>query len=113
MSDPHPTLRFVERGGAPVLEVGGTWTAFTLHDLRQRLDKARRAGPGRAAAKGPHTVDATHVERLDTTGALEILQLAGGPKAEVETAEKDHAQLFDVVKANMVEPAAPRHVDFL
>jgi phospholipid/cholesterol/gamma-HCH transport system permease protein len=96
-----------------VLEVGGTWTVFSLHDLRQRLDKARRAGPGRAGAKGPHAVDATHVERLDTAGALEILQLAGGAKAEVETSEEDHAELFEVVKANMVEPAPPRHVDFL
>jgi phospholipid/cholesterol/gamma-HCH transport system permease protein len=113
MPDPHPTLRFVERGGTPVLEVGGTWTVFSLHDLRQRLDKARRAGPGRAGAKGPHAVDATHVERLDTAGALEILQLAGGAKAEVETSEEDHAELFEVVKANMVEPAPPRHVDFL
>jgi len=96
-----------------VLEVGGTWTAFSLHDLRQRLDKARRAAPGGRGSKEPHAVDATQVERLDTTGALEILQLAGGAQAEIEAAAKDHAELFEVVKANMVERAPPRHVDFL
>ena len=112
MAEPHPTLRYVERGGASVLEVGGTWTAFSLHDVRQRLDKARRAAPGRTAAK-TSTVDAKNVERLDTTGALEILQLAGGADAEIETAGQDHADLFKVVKQNMVEAPQARHVDFL
>ena len=112
MAETDPTLRFVDRGGASVLEVGGTWTAFTLHGVRQRLDKARHATPG-GSAKGPHAVDATKVKRLDTTGALEILQLAGGSDAAIETAEKDHAELFEVVKANMVEASPPRHVDFL
>src|SRR5690349_8728133 len=111
MAEPHPTIRYVERGGTSVLEVGGNWTVFGLHGLRQRLDKARRATPGgaRAASK----VDATNVERLDTAGALEILQLAGGPETEVEAAGQDHADLFKVVKENMTVPAKPRHVDFL
>jgi phospholipid/cholesterol/gamma-HCH transport system permease protein len=112
MAEPHPTLRYVERGGAPVLEVGGTWTVFSMKALRQRIDKARRTAPGagRAAAS---VVDATHVERLDTAGALEILQLAGGgPGIEVETAEQHHAELFKVVQDNMCVPLRPRHVDW-
>src|SRR6202012_3066180 len=107
MAELDPPLRFVDRGGASVLEVGGTWTAFTLHGLRQRLDKARRAAPGGRDARAPKAVDATKVKRLDTTGALEILQLAGGADAKIETAEKGHAELFEVVKANMVEAPRP------
>jgi phospholipid/cholesterol/gamma-HCH transport system permease protein len=111
MAESQPTIRYVERAGTSVLEVGGTWTVFTLHGLRQRLDKARGAAHGGARGKAS-MVDATHVERLDTAGALEILQLAGGPEAEIKAAEK-HAELFKVVKENMHEPPAPRHVDWL
>jgi phospholipid/cholesterol/gamma-HCH transport system permease protein len=111
MAESDPTIRYVERGGASVLEVGGTWTVFSLHGLRQRLDKARRAAPGRG--KKASTVDATHVKRLDTTGALEILELAGGPEAEIHTEEPGHAELFKVVKENMCVPEPRRHEDFL
>ena len=112
MAEPHPTIRYVERGGTSVLEVGGTWPVFSLKGLRQRLDKARRAAPGGSKAAAS-AVDATKVERLDTAGVLEILQLAGGPAAEVKTAEPGHADLFKVVKDNMHEAPKPRHVDFL
>ena len=101
MAEPDPTLRYAERGGASVLEVGGTWTVFSMKGLRSRVDKARRAtrGGSRAAAT---VVDAKNVERLDTAGALEILQLAGGgPDTEVETAEEHHADLFKVVQGSM------------
>jgi phospholipid/cholesterol/gamma-HCH transport system permease protein len=111
MAEPNPTIRYVERGGTSVLEVGGTWTVMSLHSLRQRHDKA--AGAARGGGKPTGVVDATHLERLDTTGALEILQLAGGPQAEVQTSEQSHAELFKVVKDNMQEPPKPRHVDFL
>ena len=111
MAEPHPTIRYVERGGTSVLEVGGTWTVFSLKGLRQRLDKARRGGPG--GAKAASIVDATKVERLDTAGVLEILQLAGGPETDVKTAEPGHDDLFKVVKANMRAPDEPRHVDYL
>lgn len=113
MAEAHPTLRYVERGGARVLEVGGTWTVFSMQGLRRQVDKARRAaqGAGRAATK---LVDATHVERLDTAGALEILQLAGaGPETEIQTTEKGHADLFKVVQDNMREPPKPRHVGWI
>src|SRR5688572_9042003 len=112
MAESEPTIRYVERGGAPVLEVGGTWTVFSLHGLRQRLDKARRAAQGGGRGKA-NTVDATHLKRLDTAGALEILQLAGGPDAEIKTAEQGHADLFKVVKENMCVPPKARHVYFL
>jgi phospholipid/cholesterol/gamma-HCH transport system permease protein len=111
MAEPHPTLRYVERGGASVLEVGGTWTVFSLHALRQNLEKARRATSG--GGQSARRVDATKVQRLDTAGALEILQLAGGAGAEVEAAEQGHADLFKVVKDNMCVPTPPRQVDFL
>ena len=112
MAEPEPTIRYVERSGAPVLKVGGTWTVFSLHDLRKRLDKARREAQGGGRAKA-NTVDATDLKRLDTAGALEILQLAGGPDAEIKTAEQSHADLFKVVKQSMCVPPKPRHVDFL
>jgi phospholipid/cholesterol/gamma-HCH transport system permease protein len=112
MAEPLPTIRYVEHGGTSVLEVGGTWTVFTLKGLRQRHDKARRAAQGGAKAAAS-TVDATKVERLDTAGVIEILQLAGGPEADVKTAGEGHAELFKVVKENMHEPPKPRHVAFL
>jgi phospholipid/cholesterol/gamma-HCH transport system permease protein len=112
MAEPQPTIRYIEQGGASVLEVGGDWTAFSLHDLRRRHDKARGAASG-GARQSAKLVDATHVERLDTAGVLEILKLAGGPDVEIKTKEGGHAELFKVVKENMGEPAKPRHVDFL
>src|SRR6185503_3556375 len=112
MAEPQPTIRYVEREGASVLEVGGTWTVFSLHDLRKQLDKARRTTHGGGRAKA-NTVDATNLKRLDTAGALEILQLAGGAEAEIKTAEQGHAELFKVVRENMVAPPRPRHVAFL
>src|SRR6185436_7308419 len=113
MAESHPTLRYVERGGTSVLEVGGTWTVFSMQGLRQRIDKARRGvrGGDRVATS---QIDATGLERVDTAGALEILQLAGaGPDTEVQTAEKGHADLFKVVQENMCSPPKPRHVDWV
>ncbi|HSI02200.1 MAG TPA: ABC transporter permease [Reyranella sp.] len=113
MAEPHPTLRYVERGGTSVLEVGGTWTVFSMQGLRERIDKARRAERGGSAAQAK-VVDATHLERLDTAGALEILQLAGaGADTEVKTDDKGHADLFKVVQDNMCVPPKPRHVDWV
>ena len=85
MAEPPPTVRYVERAGASVLEVGGSWTVFNLHGLRQKLDSARGAAHGGGQAKAS-MVDATNVKRLDTAGALEILQLAGGPETEIKAA---------------------------
>lgn len=109
MAETQPTLRYVERGGTSVLEVGGTWTVFSMQGLRQRIDKARRAA--RIGGKATTSqVDATQVERLDTAGALEILQLAGaGKDTRVETAHKGHADLFKVVQDNMRQLPRRRH----
>src|SRR4051812_9446470 len=101
MAEAPPTIRYVEQGGAPVLEVGGTWTVFSLHALRRTIEKARRAARG-GGRGGTRTVDATNLERLDTAGVLEILSLAGGgPDTEVKTAEPRHAELFKVVQGSM------------
>jgi len=110
MADPSPTIRYVERGSASVIEVGGTWTVFSMRGLRQKIDKARRAAQG--SRDVATAVDATRLERLDTAGALEILQLAGGAEARVETTGEGHAELFKVVQDNMRVPAKPRHVDW-
>jgi phospholipid/cholesterol/gamma-HCH transport system permease protein len=113
MAEPDPTLRYVERGGASVLEVGGTWTVFSMKGLRPRVDKARRAARGGSTA-ATELIDARNVERLDTAGALEILQLAGGgPDTTVETAGEHHADLFKVVQGSMRVPPKPRHIDWL
>jgi phospholipid/cholesterol/gamma-HCH transport system permease protein len=112
MAEAQPTIRYVERGGTSVLEVGGSWTVFSLRGLRQRIDKAHRAAQG-GGRKQAGAVDATHLKQLDTAGALEILELAGGPDAEIQTAEQGHAELFKVVKENMCVPHPHRHVNFL
>jgi phospholipid/cholesterol/gamma-HCH transport system permease protein len=113
MAEPDPTLRYLERGGASVLEVGGTWTVFSMKGLRSRIDKARRGAQGGSPA-ATTLVDAKNVERLDTAGALEILQLAGGgPDTKVETSGEHHAGLFKVVQGNMRVPPKPKHVDWL
>ena len=103
MAEPHPTIRYVERSGTPVLEVGGSWTVFSMRGLGRQTEQARGAARGR----GPRVVDATKVKRLDTAGALEILQLAGAAaETEVKTEDQHHAALFKVVQSNM-KPAPP------
>ncbi len=106
MAEPQPTIRYVERSGTPVLEVGGTWTVFSMRGLGHQAEQARHAARGR----GPRLVDATKVKRLDTAGALEILQLAGAAaETEVRTEDQHHAALFKVVQSNMkVAPPARR-----
>ncbi|WP_422000329.1 MlaE family ABC transporter permease [Reyranella sp.] len=89
-----------------MIEVGGTWTVFSLRGLRAKAEKALAAA---GTAKAGHVVDAKGVERLDTAGAMEILQLAGGPESEIETAKKAHADLFEVVQKNMCEAPRERH----
>ena len=102
MAEPHPTIRYIERSGTPVLEVGGTWTVFSMRGLAREAEQARRAARGR----GPRTVDASNVKRLDTAGALEILQLAGATaETEVKTADENQAELFKVVQNEHVRSA--------
>jgi phospholipid/cholesterol/gamma-HCH transport system permease protein len=111
MAEAEPTIRYTTQAGKPVVEVGGAWTVFSLRGIRQKAGKALRAAGGAGARR---VVDATHVERLDTAGALEILQLAGGgPDAEVKTSDKAHADLFDVVQKNMCVARPERHVNWL
>jgi len=106
MAEPHPTIRYVERSGTPVLEVGGSWTVFSMRELGRQIEKTR----GEARGRGPRLVDATKVKRLDTAGALEILQLAGAAaETEVKTEDQHHAALFKVVQSNMKPPPAARH----
>lgn len=106
MADAEPTIRYTTRGGQSVVEVGGAWTVFSLRGFRQKAAKAlKSAGAGKSA----QMVDASSVQRLDTAGALEILQLAGdGPHAKVTAADKAHADLFEVVQKNMCA-AVPEH----
>ena len=82
MADAQPTIRYTQRAGKPVIEVAGTWTVFSLRGIRRMAEKALQAA---GAGKANRIVDAKKVERLDTAGALEILMLAGGPDAQIET----------------------------
>jgi phospholipid/cholesterol/gamma-HCH transport system permease protein len=110
MADPHPTIRYVERSGTPVLEVGGAWTVFSMRGLGRQVEQARRAARGR----GARVVDASAVKRLDTAGALEILQLAGAASdTEVRTGDQHHAALFKVVQSNMKAAPPARREDWL
>jgi phospholipid/cholesterol/gamma-HCH transport system permease protein len=110
MAEPHPTIRYVERSGTPVLEVGGTWTVFSMRGLGREVEQARR----RARGSGARLVDASAVKRLDTAGALEILQLAGATAdTEVRAADQGQADLFKVVQTNMKAPPPARHENWL
>ncbi len=103
-------MRYVERSGTPVLEVGGSWTVFSMRGLARQAEQARRSARGR----GPRLVDASAVKRLDTAGALEILQLADArADTEVKTGDEHHAALFKVVQSNMKPPPAARHENWL
>ncbi len=106
MADTEPTIRYAERAGTPVLEVGGTWTVFSIRGIKPTLDKARRAG-----AKGnARVIDLSGVKRLDTAGVLEILQVAGGGKdAEIKTGDRNHAALFEVVQKNRAAQPRTQH----
>ena len=112
MADPEPTIRYTERAGKPVVEVGGTWTVFSVRGIRKKAEKALQAAG--TASRDRRTVDATGVERVDTAGALEILELAGGgPDAEVETRNEAQAALFKIVRENMCAAQADRRVNWL
>lgn len=106
MAPPNPTFRFADRNGATVLQVGGAWTVFSLRALVRDLEQQRKEQRSRQAA----VIDASGVKQLDTAGALEILQLAGGGKdVEIQTSNKGQADLFHVVQANLcVAPPEPR-----
>ncbi len=112
MVEAEPTIRYTERAGKPVVEVGGTWTVFSVRGIRKKAEKALQAAG--AGAKGAHTVDAKGLERVDTAGAMEILQLAGcGADPEVETRDQAQADLFKVVRENMCEAHPDRRVNWL
>ena len=71
MAEAEPTIRCTVRSGKPVVEVGGTWTVFSVRGIREKAEKAlQAAGAAKAATR---SVDARAVEQLDTAGALEIL----------------------------------------
>ncbi len=110
MAEPQPTIRYIERSGTPVLEVGGTWTVFSMRGLAHQAEQARRAARG----SGPRAVDASNVKRLDTAGALEILQLANATaETEVKAADENQAELFKVVQTNMSAAPPARHENWL
>jgi phospholipid/cholesterol/gamma-HCH transport system permease protein len=94
-------MRYADQGGTSVLEVGGTWTVFSIRTLKGRKKAAR------ATARA---IDASKVDRLDTAGVIEILDLAGGGKdTPVKTGDDKHAELFKVVQANLADEKTPAH----
>lgn len=112
MAETEPTIRYTERAGKLVLEVGGTWTVFSVRGIRKKAESAFAAAGTRS--KDRRAVDATGLERVDTAGALEILEIAGcGPDAEVETRNEAQAALFKVVRENMCQAQPDRKVNWL
>ena len=94
-------MRYADQGGTSVLEVGGTWTVFSIRTLK---------GKKKAAKATAQTIDASKVDRLDTAGVIEILDLAGGGRdTPVKTGDDKHAELFKVVQANLAEEKTPAH----
>ena len=110
MADADPTIRYTQRAGKPVVEVTGTWTVFSLRDIHRKAQAALRAA---GAARAANLIDARQVQRLDTAGALEIMKLCGDKGAEVETDNPSHANLFRVVRANMVAAPPPRREEWV
>ena len=51
MADPEPTIRYTERAGKPVVEVGGTWTVFSVRGIRKKAEKALQAAGNGPLAK--------------------------------------------------------------
>ncbi|MFI4999069.1 MAG: ABC transporter permease [Reyranellales bacterium] len=104
-----PTVRYAERGGTPVLEVGGAWTVFSIRGLRHKVERTRRKG-----TSSLRVIDASGVKQLDTAGVLEILHFAGGGKGvEIKTPNQNHAALFEVVQANTAPPLPERHENWI
>src|SRR5215471_15309644 len=109
MAEAEPSIRYTTRSGQAVVEVGGSWTVFTLRGIRQKASKALRAARGQQAP----VVDAKGLQRLDTSGALEILELTGsGPQTRIEARDKAHAELFDLVQKNMCVARPERRVNW-
>jgi len=103
MATGDPTLRFVRRGEAAVLEVSGTWTVLRLGGVRRHAEKARAA----SGIRGATAIDARGVERLDTAGVLEILSLSGAESdSAIEARDEAQADLFRLVRANLA-PVSP------
>ncbi|WP_422028971.1 MlaE family ABC transporter permease [Reyranella sp.] len=112
MAEAEPTIRYTERAGKPVMEVGGTWTVFSVRGIRKKAESAL-AGAG-VRSKDRPAIDATGVGRVDTAGALEILEISGcGPDAEVQTRTEAQAALFKVVRENMCQAQPDRRVNWL
>ena len=110
MASDQPTIKYSQRGGQSVLEVGGPWTVFSIREVGKAAAKARASTGARKVAN----VDASDVEQLDTAGALEILQLAGaGPDTKVETRKEGHAELFKLVQGNMRKAPPERHPNWI
>jgi phospholipid/cholesterol/gamma-HCH transport system permease protein len=112
MAEAEPTIRYTERAGKPVVEVGGTWTVFSVRGIRKKAESALAAAGTRS--KDRRAIDATGLERVDTAGALEILEISGcGPDAEVQTRNEAQAALFKVVRENMCQAPPERRVNWL
>lgn len=110
MADAQPTIRYAERAGTPVLEVGGTWTVFSIRGIRRKVAQTRRPGTSRAA----RVIDVNGVKKLDTAGVLEILHFAGDDRsAEIKTDDRNHAALFEVVRKNRSAPPPERHPNWI
>jgi phospholipid/cholesterol/gamma-HCH transport system permease protein len=39
MAAAEPTIRYTARSGKPVVEVGGTWTVFSMRGIRHKAEK--------------------------------------------------------------------------
>jgi len=113
MAAAKPTFRFVEQNGASALEASGVWTVYSIRELRRG-----RASKGKAVRKA-RVIDLTRVDRLDTAGALELLQLAhagnnqGDKTIEIRTREASQAELFRVVQDNVAKAPPERHVNWI
>ena len=88
--------------GGPVLALAGDWTAADLGRAGDRLRTAAR----RLAQ--PPAVDVSRLGRIDTAGALALIEGAGLTAERMRPARADAARLFEIVAAvRRPSPAPP------
>jgi len=53
MVEAEPTIQCTMRSGKPVVEVGGTWTIFSVRGIREKAEKALQAAGAGKARRAP------------------------------------------------------------
>ena len=91
-ADTVPSFSLTGKGDASVLALTGEWSARSVGRVEKRL---RRALAGNSV---PQTVDLRGISRLDTTGALLLLEVLDSDTVAFVTDDSQHRRLLAIVK---------------